>query len=310
VFAPAPSVLLALVLLDGPPAAQPSAATCQTGVQHVALQAAPTGEAQAATVCISPGQATTLSFDTDFVHESLTVEGREKFTKVEAGQSTVKLIPSEKLVPGERLKLTVRFKGDDAPAGAALQLRVHALQATPYVEVHREKRTVESCQRELSEKEAALQQCRADNERLRAERSGPGGLIGLRASGVMEASGVAVHEVTRNVTGASTNPLLSAPRVTAYRSAKRVAVEVELVLPEDAPEWKPESATLTLPGKKGVELKVLTVWTSEPSSPGLRQRTVFVEAEPTPDMTTGAFTLKLWEVSGARTMTLRGITFP
>ena len=306
-FAPAPSVLLALVLLDGPPVALPSAATCQTGVQHVALQAAPTGEAQAAKVCISPGQATTLSFDTDFVHESLTVEGREKFTKVDAGQSTVKLIPSEKLVPGERLKLTVRFKGDDAPAGAALQLVVHTLQATPYVEVHREKRTVESCQRELSEKDAALQQYRADNERLRAERSGPGGLSGLRASGVIDESGVVVHGVTRNVTGASTSPLLRAWRVIAYRSVTRVAVEV---LPEDAPEWKPESATLTLPGKKGVELKVLTVWTSEPSSPGPRQRTVFVEAEMTPDVATGAFTLKLWDVSGTRTMTISGITFP
>ena len=308
-FAPAPSVLLALVLLDGPPVALPSAATCQTGVQHVALQAAPTGEAQAPTVCISPGQATTLSFDTDFVHESLTVEGREKFTKVDAGQSTVKLIPSERLVPGERLKLTVRFKGDDAPAGAALQLVVHTLQATPYVEVHREKRTVESCQRELREKDAALQQCRADNERLRAEQSGPGGLIGLRASGGMTDTGVAAHLITRNVTGASTSPF-HALRVTAYRSAARVAVEVELVLPEDAPEWKPESATLTLPGKKGVELKVLTVWTSEPSSPGPRQRTVFVEAEMTPDVATGAFTLKLWAVSGTRTMTLSGITFP
>jgi uncharacterized protein (TIGR02268 family) len=300
---------LALVLLDGPPAAQPSAASCQTGVQHVALQAAPTFEAQAPTVCISPGQATTLSFDTDFVQESLTVEGREKFTKVDAGQSTVKLVPSEKLVPGERLKLTVRFKGDDAPAGAALHLVVHTLQATPYVEVHREKRTVESCQRELSEKEAALQQCRADNERLRAERSGPGGLSGLRASGDMTDTGVAVRVITQNVTGASTNPFREL-RVTAYRSAKRVAVEVSLELPEDAPEWKPESATLTLPEKKGVELKVLTVWTSEPSSPKLRQRTVFVEAETTPDGATGAFTLKLWVVSGARTMTLRGITFP
>ncbi len=307
-FASAPVALLALVLLDVPPAALPSAAICQTGVQHVELQAAPTGEVP--TVCVSPGQATTLNFDSDFVRESLTLEGREHFAKVHVSESTVKLVPSEKLVPGDMLKLTVRFKDDDAPTGAALHLVAHAVQAATHVEVHRDKRTVESCERELREKEAALQQCRADNERLRAERSGPGGLIGLRAAGIIGEGGVAAHQITRNVTPAATNPF-SVSNVTAYRSAMRVVVEVFVVLPENALPWKPDGATLTLQGRKGVELKVVTLWPLEPIAPGLRGGgSVSVEVEATPDVTAGTFTLKLWDASGARTVTISGITFP
>lgn len=300
-------VLLAFVLLNGPTVSQQSAAACQTGVQHVELPAAPMGELP--TVCISPGQATTLSFDTDFVHESLTVERQEKFTKVDAGQSTVKLIPSEKLVPGERLKLTVRFKDDAAPAGAALVLVVHAVQATTHVEVHRAKRTVESCQRELKEKETALQQCRADNERLRDERSSPGGLIGLRASGVMDGNGVTARGISQNITQAATNAF-TVSSVTAFRSAMRVAVEVFLVVPEGMPAWKPASAALTLQGKRGVELNGVMLWAPEPIVPGPRGGSVFVESEATADVAAGTFTLKLWDASGARSVSIRDITFP
>ncbi len=306
-FASPSFVLLALMLLDGPAVAQPMAAPCQTGVQHIELPAVSSGELP--TVCVSSGQATTLSFDTDFLHESLTLEGREKFAKAHVSESTVKLVPSEKLVPGEKLKLTVRFKDDDAPAGAALVLAVHAVQATPYVEVHREKRTVESCQRELKEKEAALQQCRADNERLRNERNGPGGIIGLRASGLMDEGGVATRVITKNVTNAAAN-VFTASRVTAYRSALRVAVEVFLVVPKDAPPWRAESATLTLQGRKGVELKVVALWPSEPIATGALGGSVFVEAETPADAMAGTFVLRLWDASGARTVTISGVTFP
>ncbi|MFP2927398.1 DUF2381 family protein [Pyxidicoccus sp. 3LG] len=308
-FASPSFALLALVLMNGPPTAQPSASPCHTGVQHVQLPSAPIGEVP--TVCISAGQATTLNFDSDLVRDSLMLEGRDDFGKVHVSESTVKLVPSEKLVPGEQLKLTARFMGDDAPAGAALLLVVHSVQATPYVEVHREKRTVESCERELREKEAALQQCRSDNERLRDEQSGPGGLIGLLASGLMNSNGVSSHKLTDRITKAATNAF-TVSRITAYRSEMRVAVEVGLVLPEEAPAWKPESATLTLTlqGKKGAELNVVTLWSAEPVAPGLLGGSVFVEAEATPDVAKGIFTLKLWDASGARTVTLGGITFP
>jgi uncharacterized protein (TIGR02268 family) len=300
-------VLLALVLMDGPAGSQPGTATCQTGVQHVELQAAPMGELP--TVCISPGQATTLSFDTDFVQESLTVEGREKFTKVDVGQSTLKLVPSERLVPGERLKVTVRFRDNDAPAGAAMTLVVHAIQAATHVEVHREKRTVESCQRELKEKEAALQQCRADNGRLRDERGGPGGIIGLRTAKVMDRKGVSSHEITESITQAAKNAF-TVTSATAFRSSARVAVEVFLEVPENALAWKPEGATLTLQGGKRSELNVVALWPTEPLAPSVIGSSVSVEAETSATVETGTFTLKLWDASGTRTVIISGIKFP
>jgi uncharacterized protein (TIGR02268 family) len=90
----------------------------------------------------------------------------------------------------------------------------------------------------------------------------------------------------------------------------RVTVEVFLLVPEDAPPWTPESATLTLQGRKGVELKVLTVWPLEPIHPGTQGGSVFVEADAPADAAAGTFTLKLWDASGARTVTLNGVTFP
>lgn len=90
-----------------------------------------------------------------------------------------------------------------------------------------------------------------------------------------------------------------------------MAVEALLRLSKDAPPWKPESATLTLQGRKGVELKVVTLWQLGPVASGLHGfGSVIVEAEATPDVTAGTFTLKMWDASGTRTITMSGITFP
>jgi uncharacterized protein (TIGR02268 family) len=98
--------------------------------------------------------------------------------------------------------------------------------------------------------------------------------------------------------------------VIAYRSAMRVAVDVFLKVPQDAPAWKPENATLTLQGRRGVELKVVKLWPPEPIVPGLRGEIVSVEAEATPDVAAGTFILRLWDTSGARSVTISGIQFP
>ncbi len=97
--------------------------------------------------------------------------------------------------------------------------------------------------------------------------------------------------------------------VRVYRSAQRVAVEVLLRVPEDAPAWAPGGASLMLQGRKGVELRVLGLWPPEPIAPGLLGARVFVEAEAPADAVTGPFILKLWDVSGARTVTITGVTF-
>jgi len=132
-----------------------------------------------------------------------------------------------------------------------------------------------------------------------------GGSWGL----AMDGNGVASRFIIEtNTTDAPS--VLRVTSVTTYRSATRVAVEVWLELPENAPQWKPEGASLTHQGKKGVELKLVTLWPSALTAPGVFGGGVSVEAEATPDVATGTFMLKLWDASGARTVTLRGIKFP
>ncbi len=198
-----PAVLLAL--LAGPAVGQPSPAPCRAGVVHVELPAAPTGEPPP--VCISSGQTTFINFDADLAPGSLTLDGAERFSKVEPGPSAVKLVPSERVALGEPLRLTVRFRDGAAPASATLLFVAHAAQAAPLVEVHREARTVESYQQELRAKEEEARQLREELARLRAEHGGPGGLPGLFASGLMGDTGIPAEVITKGVTGHPTNAL-------------------------------------------------------------------------------------------------------
>ncbi len=296
-----PVFLLVLVLLAGPALAVP----CVT-VRHVEIPAVPAGDAQP--VCISPGRTTVFSFDADLVPESVRVEGREGFAKVEPGASTLKLVPSEKVPLGKALRVTVHFADNAAPSSANLVLVAQAEEATSLVEVHRQKRTAESYKQELKVKEEEARQLREEVARLRADKAGPGGLRGLLTSGVMATGGVAFKDLAASFTESPTNPL-KAGLVMVYRSASRVALKVELNNPEGAPSWTAEDATLTLEGKRGVGLKVLPVWQGGPIAPGGRQF-VMVEAEATAEEARGTFTLKMREEGGTRTVTIGGVTFP
>jgi uncharacterized protein (TIGR02268 family) len=305
VLALPPAILLVLVL-SGPVAAAPEAVTCSGGVRHIELPAEPSGELL--TTCISPGRTTLFSFDAELLPESLSLEGSDDFARVEVGPSTLKLMPSEKLSAGARRRVRVSFKDGAAPRSAVFVLAVQAAQADPLVNVYRQARSVESYQQELAELEAEARRCREENTQLRGEKTGPGGLVGLRAAGIMDASGVASRDIFTSVAQASAS-VLKVLEAKMYRSTQRVAVEVLLSVPEEASAWVPEGASLTLQGKKGVELKVLKLWSPAPSEPERKGRRVFVEAEAPAGTVTGPFTLKLWDASGARTVTLTGVTF-
>jgi uncharacterized protein (TIGR02268 family) len=266
----------------------------------------PTGEPPP--VCISPGQTTVISFDADLAPGSLTLESAERFSKVEPGPSAVKLVPSERVALGEPLRLTVRFRDGAAPASATLLLVAHASQAAPLVEVHREARTVESYQQELRAKEEEARQLREEVARLRAERGGPGGLSGLFASGLMGDAGIPSEKITQLVTRNPANAL-RLEHAWSYRASGRVAVRLTLTSPEGAAPWTADGAALTLEGRRGAALRVLPVWQEAPIPPG-EQGDVVVEAEATEKEARGAFTLKLWEAGGVRTVTVGGVTFP
>lgn len=299
-LASSPVSLLALVLLAGPALAAP----CLPGVRHIEVSAAASGEVHP--VCISPGQATVFSFDAKLAPGSVRLEGADDFTLADPGGSTLKLVPSEKVPLGRPLKLTVRFADNAAPSSATFVLLAHAAQAEPFVDVHRETRTLESYQQEVRAKEEEARLLREENAQLRADKERPGGLTGLLASGVMGVNGVASKDLFGSFTPPPTNPL-GVAAVRGYRSTGRVALEVRLDNPEGAPPWTAEGAALER--GRGGPLRVLKVWQEAPISWGATARVV-VEAEAPTDDARGPYTLKLWEAGGTRSVMLGGLMFP
>jgi uncharacterized protein (TIGR02268 family) len=304
---PAPSpTLLALALLTGATAsAQASTAACEPGARRIELRPGPTSKVHE--VCISPLLVTLLSFDTDIVRESVTLEGAERFAKAETGESTLKLLPSEKVLPGERLRLTVRFKDGLAPVSAAFWLVVHPARPEPLVEVSRQKRSVESCLQEVTEKDIQLRQCQEENARLHAEEPLTVGLAALLDTGLMDWMGVSPKRITQTVTLPPKSPF-SLELAFSYRSSKRVAIEVWLKAKQEAPPWMAARAELVGPGGRAVQ--VLSLRQREPVRFGGLPQRVLIDAEATQEEAQGTFTLKLWDADGIWSAVLSGVTFP
>lgn len=271
------------------------------------LPTAPTDEFPEA--CISPWIATMFGFDSDILRESVTLEGRERFAKVEVSDSMIKLVPSEKLVPGERVRLTLRFKDGAAPASAVFILRVQAAQAETHVEVHRAKRTVESCQQELRQSAAELQQCRVENEQLRAAKGAPDGLPGLIVTGEIDAdTGIRSKRISYSVAPRVGNSF-EVPEVASHRSKRGVAVQLWLEVPAGVAPFTVGGAKLD--ARRQGELEVLGVWPRGPLVPNdIGRSLVIVEAKAGAGEARGAFTLTLWEEGGQRKVILDKVTFP
>lgn len=304
---PAPSpTLLALALLTGAAAsAQASTAACGPGVRRIELRPEPTSKVHE--VCISPLLVTLLSFDTDIVPESVSLEGAERFVKAETGESTLKLMPSEKVLPGERLRLTVRFKDGLAPVSAAFWLMVHPARPEPLVEVNRQKRSVESCQQEVTEKDTQLRQCLEENARLHAEEPLAVSLAALLDAGLMDKEGVSPKVITSTVALPPGSPF-ELNSVLSYRSSKRVAIEVWLKAKQEAPPWTAARAELVGPGGRAVQ--VLSLRQREPVRFGGLSQRILIDAEATQEEAQGTFTLMVWNEGGLQSLILSGVTFP
>lgn len=300
------AVLLFLLLAgEGTALAQSPSSTVGLSVRRIELVS---DDAQpAAEVAVSPGLSTVFIFDSEVGREGVVLEERERFSLLDAGLSTLRLVPSERFNAGDRLKLTVRFQDGAAPASATFVLVAHPARSEAHVEVYRRKRGVETYQEEVRQARLEAEQLREENTRLRAEQSAPDGVTGLIATLVLDGRGIDFRDVTEGVT---LGPGAAADKhsVRAYRAARRVAVEVALVSRGDAQPWTAVGAMLR--GKANEELKVLRVWQSGPVASGSGAQRVVVEAEAASEFPQGSFTLKLWDADMRRTVTLGNVTFP
>ena len=189
----------------------------------------------------------------------------------------------------------------------------HPALGTRQVNVYRHKRTVDDYQRENQEEREKSQRLGQELERMRLEK-GPGGLTGLIASGLMavEDQSVKAEDITKGIIKTPSNAL-STERVISYRvttrteDVVRVAVAVELVNPGTEP-WTLQRAALVGKGQEPKPMKVS--WQPLPIPPGIAPGVVVVEWELTAREARGPFTLKLWDESGKRVVTLGNVNFP
>jgi len=301
------STLLGLALLASPGEAteKPPRLTCESGTRYIELDASRPGRVPE--VCIRPALTTTMLFDAELARVEVAEPGY--FRRVSPAGDTLLLIPSEGLVDGVRVPVTVYFKDGAAPVSASFVLVVHPSEAERQVEVSRHPRTLESFRQGEQQAQAQAQQCREEKARLQAECSGRSGLTGLIASGVLGKEGVAARILSKKATlrpGSS----FEAFEVISYRAGgpggpRRVAVAVMLENNGTTP-WAPVGAALV--GPNGKVLGQPTVWLLEPIAPGKRQRVV-VEVEATGEEAQGTFTLKLWGLQGEDIVLLDGVTF-
>ena len=304
-----PTVLLLLALLSTPALATSTPDAWDTvAVRHVELTADRAGQVHE--VRISPLFTTTLVFNAPLRRGGVEVEEREGFRVVTVDEAAgfVALLPSGALPAGRQLHLTVRFADGAVPASASFRLVVHPTRAEPQVNVYRLPRSAESFQVEARQERERAEQCEARLARAQAERTRPGGLTGLIDSGlVVEGSGVAGRDIYST---AQQRPgeAIQVKKAHTYAAQGQVAVALE-VHNTSAQPWSVDSEGAQLVSKEGARLRVLSVWQPEPLAPGTRGRVV-VEAAATPEGARGTYVLTLGEQGGARTVTLRGVTFP
>ncbi|MBU8900864.1 DUF2381 family protein [Corallococcus sp. M34] len=300
------AVLLFFLLAgEGPALAQSPPAVAGLSIRRIELVS---DDGQAATeVAVSPGLSTVFLFDADLSRDGVMIEGRERFSVLDAGLSTLRLVPSERVSAGERLKMTVRFQDGAAPASATFVLVAHPARSEALVEVYRRKRGVETYQEEVRQARIEVEKCKEENERLRMEQSAPDGLTGLISTEVLSGYGVEFRDLTE-VAALAPGVAVAKHRVRAYRAARRVAIEVRLKPGEGVQPWMAKEATLR--GKAGEELRVLQVWQSGPLVAGPGFQRVVVEAESSSESPQGSFMLKLWDADGRRTVTLTNVVFP
>jgi len=298
--------LLAFALMPGMgAAAQPQPPPSETGLRRIKLRADAAGVAPE--LHIRPGVSTVLTFDVKLARGPaerlrLELERSAAFTRVDAGGSVLRLVPSGELKAGSQVRLTVHFEDGTAPPIATFVLVVSEDRADRLVEVSRESHPVEAQPREVREAWAAVRQCQ---EVLARVQVAPGGLTALRASGALADSGVVMRNFPE-VAARWQHGTFVAKQLRTYRAARRVLVELSLRPLEPGEPWTARNASLA--GHGGKFLKILSVWQESPVTTGDPSR-ILVEAEADETLSPEPWTLWLSEDEGRRALVLGGFAF-
>ncbi|HYO52512.1 DUF2381 family protein [Archangium sp.] len=305
-----PAALLAVAFLTGAAEAAERPPLPECDAPKLRVDLTPEATRKALEVCVNPDFPTTFKFNSPLPPGTVVeVQPENRFAE-SRGPQILTFIPREDYLPGERVKVTLRFADGAAPASVTFILVGHPARAVTQVQVFRHARPVEVCQQEVREARAEARQCQEENARLRAERGRPDGLRGLFDAGLMNREGIRSRGLGGKTSSLEGNAL-TVEEAFSYRTegleqGGRVAVLVLLSNP-GAPPWTVAGAALS--GPTGEELTLLPLWHTGPIHPGTEWGQVVVEVEATGEQAKGTYTLKLWDAEG-RTITLGKVTFP
>ncbi|MFE8598403.1 DUF2381 family protein [Archangium violaceum] len=290
--------LLSLVVLQGAPDLE-SAVACEDS-QRIDLTLTPSTKARE--ICVSPGMMTGFLFDT--IPGSLELQEEVRFVEVLRGQRGISFVPPKDMMPGERLRLTVRFGAAASQEVITFFLVAHRGQATRQVEVYRDRRPQESYQQETLEERAKNQQLRNENQKLLVQLERAQGLRSLIANDIVGLSGVQTLEMPVDTTNMPPGVVFF-DYIISYRADKTAVVEMWLTNSSSAP-WKTTRAVLLtandeeVPGTQFLQMNTI--------APTTRQ-TVQLEVNATRKELQGEFKVMLWDET-SRVITHPGVRFP
>lgn len=252
---------------------------------------------------VAPGLSTTVLFDSEIDPGSLEIEGAGRWLRVRGGRDHVVVVPSLDVPEAARLTLTVPFRDTAIPKRVLFTLVVQSNAVERQVEVYRRPRSAESYREEVEQLRFELQQLRAQRE----SSDGSPVLDGLRALFSLsdkEDIGLLSMKIDARVSCVGSCPfrLFAA---TSYVSFQRIALRMRLKARGTNP-WKAGRAVLLDAQRRSLE--VLPVWESRSDAQGMRW--LVVEAIARDGAKRGPYTLMLWDVDGARTVTVEDVWFP
>ncbi|MFL5354203.1 DUF2381 family protein [Archangium sp.] len=305
-----PAAVLVVSLLAGAAQAAelPPVARCAATARFDLAAGSPEGAPE---VCASADEPTAFVFDSRVAVGAVEFQPGGRLADWALGQEGLSLhvIPKGDYLPGERVKVTVCFADGAAPASASFWLVGHASKGTRRVEVFRKPRSPDVCEKERDEAQAEARQCQEDKARLLAERQEPGGLMGaawLERAGTLASKKLfgSVRELPGNALGLEATTSSS---YTLSDKTRPVSVAARLSLKNPGAEpWTLAGAALV--DKAGEEVE-LARWQEAPI-PANGAGAVVVGIEGERAQLGCPCTLKLWEATGPRTVTLGNVTFP
>lgn len=293
-----PGPLLALALLTGnaEAAESPRAPEC-SATSRIDLEES---AEQVLSVCVTPDEPTTFVFGAPLPPGAVVSDNRS--VSFAQGDDFVTVYPKQNFLPGERVKLTVRFADGAAPETVSFWLVGHAARGARRVAVFRHLRPADALKRDAAEARAEARQCQEEKARLLAERTVPSGLMG--AAWLERKTPVQSKDILDDVKPHPGNALKTTV-ARSYSHPGSVAVRLGLLNPGPEP-WTTAGAVLKDSTGSEVDLSAWQETTILPGAPGF----VVVGAERVPGQLGCPCTLKLWEAQGPRTATLGNIVFP